>query len=121
MWEVVRDRIGRKIPEIEKPVIVEVAVVFVVFVGVIWNRNQIEGFSLVEKFQNEDAMSELFQFLLDSDTTSGNSIQTSLQQVCPTPFKRDGFHRVGVGMGLTGVMYERIRSGDGPNGRVIVP
>jgi hypothetical protein len=66
-----------KIPEIEKPVIVEVAVVFVVLVGVIWNRNQIEGFSLVEKFQNEDAMSELFQFLLDSDTTSGNSIQTS--------------------------------------------
>jgi hypothetical protein len=51
--------IGRKILEIEKPVIWEVAVVFVVFGGVIWNRNQIEGFSLVEKFQNEDAMSEL--------------------------------------------------------------
>ena len=113
--------IGRKILEIEKPVIWEVAVVFVVFGGVIWNRNQIEGFSLVEKIQNEDAMSELFQFLLDSDTTSGNSIQTSLQQVCPTPFKRDGFNRVGVGMGLTGVMYERIRSGDGSNERVIVP
>jgi hypothetical protein len=55
----------------------ELAVVFIVLVGVIWNRNQIEGFSLVENFQNEDAMSELFQFLLDSDTTSGNSIQTS--------------------------------------------
>ena len=35
MWEVVRDLIGQKIPEIEKPVILEVAVVFVVFVGVI--------------------------------------------------------------------------------------
>ena len=35
MWEVVRDLSGRKIPEIEKPVILEVAVVFVVFVGVI--------------------------------------------------------------------------------------
>jgi hypothetical protein len=68
--------IGRKILEIEKPVIWEVAVVVVVFGGVIWNRNQIEGFSLVEKFQNEDAMSELFQFC---------SIRTQRQG---TPFKR---------------------------------
>ena len=49
MWEVVRDLIGRKIPEIEKPVILEVAVVFVVLVGVIWNRNQIEGFFIGRK------------------------------------------------------------------------
>jgi hypothetical protein len=43
----------------------------------------IEGFSLVEKFQNEDAVSDLFQISLDSDTTPGNSIQTSQTQERP--------------------------------------
>jgi hypothetical protein len=77
MWEVACNLIGRKKSRTEKSVILELAVVFIVFVCVIWNRNQIEGISLVEKFQIEDVMSELFQFFLDSDTTPGNSIQTS--------------------------------------------
>ena len=82
-WEVACNLIGRKFSRTEKSVILELAVVFVVFVCVIWSRNQIEGFLLVEKFQIEDAMSELFLFVLDSDTTPGNSIQTSQTQERP--------------------------------------
>ena len=83
-WEVVCDLVGRKILGIEKAVILELAVVFVVFVCVVWNRNQNEGFSLVEKFEIEDATSELFQF---------SSIQTQRQG---TPFRR-ARHRRGQG------------------------
>ena len=62
-------------------------------------------------------MSELFQFFLDSDTTSGNSIQTGQTQ------ERPGMASIEweCEMGLTGVMHGGIRSGDGSNERPIVP
>jgi hypothetical protein len=114
LWEVVCDLVGRKILEIGKPVIFELAVVFV---SIIWNRNQIEGFSLVEKFQNEDAMSELVPIF----ASCRHNVRELHSNEPDTGETRDGFHRVGVGMGLTGVMHRRIRSGDGSNERVIVP